>query len=313
MIERVEFRIPISPTQSFYDQVRLFEFGLRRSGPEASNATLRVCVGGDVDLEEIIAANLWSKGRNVVWERVPDSTYSRHWIYGTANWRLAQGPGYADIIVLCDADSVFLRSVALVFRDLPKDRPAMMGVMAHYPPPETPGLPHPKTEQFWPELLKSHNIDPPTEWYQYSMGADPEGKPLPASPPYFNLGFIVLNRQAAEIIAPYVEPMEDTLLSTGASPMRCQISLTLNCLRLGVDMIPISAAYNCANDHRFMDQHSLTVADVKVLHYLRTDEVERGRILDLQHINRTNDAGMLAINRQLLRLANECAASGESL
>lgn len=306
MSERIEFRIPISPTQAFYDQVRLFEFGLRRTHSAFENTSIRVSVGGDTSLEDIIASNSWSRGHEVVWERVPDSTYQRHGIHGTANWRLAQGAQDADIIVLSDADTVFLANIDSALKSLPKDKPALMGMMAHSVPPETPPLPSPYTDEYWPALLKSHNIPNASAWHQYSLGNDGNGNPLPLSPPYFNLGFIVLNRAAAEILAPHIESMEDSLLATGASAMRCQLALTLNCHLLGVDMITVAPVFNAANDQAFLQRHNISADDVKVLHYLRTDEVDRNHILDPEHHIRKDDPSLMEINRRLLSLASDC-------
>jgi len=61
--------------------------------------------------------------------------------------------------------------------------------------------------------------------------------------------------------------------------MRCQIALTLIACRRGMDIGCLPATYNAANDADHFAANVMTMADVRVLHYLREVELERARFL----------------------------------
>jgi len=276
--KRVEFRIPISPTEKFFSLVRFFNFALRRlNGPHYRDARLLVVVGDHCDLDAVRRENAWSENFNIVWERAPDAIFDEFSWAGTANWRLNIPAGDADIIILSDADTVLLRDIDPLLMEFPLNKPAVRGHMAHFPPPLGPNCtaPSPRGPEFWPWLFNLFDIAWPAETYRYSMDADGS---LPVSPAYFNLGFVALNAKALVIFASEIAETTRRVTAATGSVMRCQIAVTIIAHRAGIDIGTLPAAYNAANDLRHLAPNELTADRIRVLHFLRTDEIDRGQL-----------------------------------
>jgi hypothetical protein len=275
---RVEFRIPISPTEKFFSLVRFHNFSLRRlNGARYRNARLVVVVGDHCDLDDVRRQNGWSDEFNVVWERVPDEIFQEfHW-GGTANWRLSIPTDDADVIVLCDADTVLLRDIDPLLMEFPLENPSIRGHMAHLPP--SPGAtsvaPSTESSEFWPWLFDAFDIPWPAATYRYST--DARGL-LPAVPAYFNLGFVALNAKALPLFASEIAEVTRRVTAVTDSFMRCQIAMTILAYRAGVDIATLPAAYNAANDIVHLAANGLSAEQIRVLHFLREDEINRAEL-----------------------------------
>lgn len=274
---RLEFRIPISPTRGFFAQVRLFHFALQKLGQRYADARLRVIVGDKCDLSAVISENSWSRRFNVIWERVPDALYDVSGIWGTANWRMSIGADDVDVIVLSDADTVLLKDVDCILDDFRSDRPVVRGHIAHYPPPLDVGDTISATgSKFWPKLLREYGSNWPEPWLHYSMDIENQ---LPLTPPYFNLGFVVMNKAALARYASDIHWTEEWLRRFYPSNMRCQIALTLIAAAHDMDAAALPAIFNAANDPAHFQATGMTPDEVRVLHYLREDEFDRANFL----------------------------------
>jgi hypothetical protein len=277
LAKRVEFRIPISPTEKFFSLVRFYNFALRRLGGAYREARLVVTVGDYCDLDAVRRQNAWSEKFNVVWERVPDEIFDEfHW-GGTANWRLHIPVEDADVIVLSDADTVLLRDIEPLLAEFPLERPSIRGHMAHLPPPLGTKIvaPSPAGPEFWPWLFSIFNIQWPTATHRYSMDTDGS---LPISPAYFNLGFIALNAPALAILGSEIDEATRRVTAATDSFMRCQIALTVIAYRAGIDIDTLPADYNAANDVIHLKVNGLTAEWIRVLHFLREDEINRSEL-----------------------------------
>jgi hypothetical protein len=271
--KRVEFRIPISPTGRFFSLVRFYNFALRRlDSPQYRDARLLVVVGDHCNLDAVRRENKWSENFNIAWERVPDEIFAEfHWA-GTANWRLSIPADDADIIVLSDADTVLLRDIDPLLMEFPLEEPAVRGHMAHFPPPLQSTAPSAAGREFWPWLFNVFDIPWPTNTYRYSMDIDGS---LPVSPAYFNLGFVAVNAKALAVFAS--EILETTRRVTAATEsfMRCQIAVTIIAHLAGMNIGTLPADYNAANDLGHLRPNGITADQIRVLHFLRTDEIDR--------------------------------------
>jgi hypothetical protein len=276
--KRIEFRIPISPTDKFFSLVRFYNFALRRLGsPQYRDARLLVVVGDHCNLDAVARENKWSENFNIVWQRVPDEIFDEFNWAGTANWRLSIPAGDADIIILSDADTVLLRDIDPLLAELSLGEPAVRGHMAHLPPPLgiKSTAPSSAGSEFWPWLFNLFDIPWPAATYRYSM--DVNGS-LPVSPAYFNLGFVALNTKALPIFAAEIKEVTRRVTAATDSLMRCQIATTIIAHRAAIDIGTLSAAYNAANDVGHLEPNGLTVDQIRVLHFLRTDEIDRAEL-----------------------------------
>jgi hypothetical protein len=198
-------------------------------------------------------------------------------IHGTADWRLIPPAPSADLIVLCDADTVLLRDINPLLAAFPLDRPALGGHMAHAPPPASGGeLPDPRTGDFWPALFALFGARAADRLFDYSMD---EGGRLPQAPAHFNLGFVALNPGALTALGSSIFDFQRAFIRKVDSHMRCQVALTLIAYKEGLDIDVLPAAYNAANDIAHLRRNYLSSADIRVLHYLRNDEIDRNVVL----------------------------------
>lgn len=149
--------------------------------------------------------------------------------------------------------------------------------MAHLPP----GLgiksvaPSSASPEFWPWLFNAFDIPWPPATYRYSM--DVHGL-LPVSPAYFNLGFIALNAKALTVLAAEVAETTRRVTAATDSIMRCQIALTIIAHQAGIDIGTLPAAYNAANDAVHLEANGLTAEQIRVLHFLRENEINRSEL-----------------------------------
>lgn len=274
----IEFRIPISPTRSFFHQVRFYESTLRKLGGVYASAKLTVIVGDNADMERVRAENDWSAGRNVEWIGAPTEVFNRYGYYGTADYRYAP-ESEADLIILSDADTVIARPLDL-FERINPDRAVVAGHMAHYPP-WTPGERSSDGAPMWDKLFAAFGIDSSQLQHRYSM--DVEGA-YGSAPPYFNLGFIALTQAALERFRNQIWNTQDRLLAIYPSHMRCQISVTLVALSSGMEVSALPAEYNLANDELHLRAAGITAEQARVIHYLRSDELNREFVVLPEHL-----------------------------
>jgi hypothetical protein len=302
--QRLEFRIPISPTAGFFAQVRLFEFALRRLPSPYREAKVSVYVGDRCDIDAVRNANGWSGGRNVDWFAVPSAICTEFGIHGTADWRWVPSATDADVIILADADTVFLRDIDPLLSTMPNDRPAIRGHMAHFPPPSSGGgLPPSNTAEYWPSLFRSFSVPWPDRLFDYSMDTHRE---LPQAPAYFNLGMIAVNRAALHTVGQEIFSRQVEYMKNFDSHMRCQIVLSLIAYGRSFDIDALPATYNAANDLEHMKANYASVDDIRVLHYLRTEEIDRSTVLLDEILDAFVEKNLLnPANRLLQSLAKE--------
>jgi hypothetical protein len=279
---RLEFRIPISPNPGFFAQVRAFDFALRRLGRPYSTACLTVFVGDNCDIEAVRAANTWS-GDRVHWRDVPRAIFDEFGIHGTADWRWVPQAKDVDLVLLSDADTVLLRDIDPLLLSFPLDRAAVRGHMAHLPPPsDGHALPSSDSVEYWPTLFGRFGAPWPDQLFSYSMD---EGGRLPQAPAYFNLGFLACSPAALTIVGHQIFQLQRELMAALESYMRCQIAVCILSYKNGFDVGTLPAQYNAANDSLHMRNNYISDDDIRVLHYLRSDEIDRSRIFQASHID----------------------------
>ena len=277
VLPQIEFRIPIAPTVSFYNRVRFFCAALRRLGRGYTDSLVRIVVGDYADLDEVRRANTWATQYNLQWHRVPDEVSAAHHYYGTSDFRYALPESTADLVVLADADTALIQPVAQNLSWMLCDEPCIAGHMAHIPPPsrflEKSDL---AARDFWPFLFQEFSIPFPDELYLYSR--DLAGD-FPTAPAYYNLGFVALNWSALRILKNAIFDVRERLNKIIQSEMRCQIALTLISYKHAMKRHNLPAIFNAANDDAYLRHNRVRPDDIKVLHYLRTNELDRDSFL----------------------------------
>jgi hypothetical protein len=309
MYPRIEFRIPIAPTGSFYNRVHFFCAALRRLGQPYSDALVRVVVGDKANLDKVQADNRWFTRYNLEWHGVPHELSARHHYFATSDFRYFLPEPAADLVILADADTVWVQSVVEDLNWMLRDEPCIAGHMAHAPPPvKFVGRSDVASLDLWPFLFQQFSIPFPKELYRYSM--DIAGK-FPAAPAYYNLGLVVLNRSALRCFKQNILEVRDRLNELIISEMRCQIAVTLLTYLYSLRRRNLPASFNAANDDAHFRYNEVRVEHIKVIHYLRKNELDRDAFLD--EPNRSiflNTSFRNPVNQLLQKLGREIFGNG---
>ncbi|QSX77452.1 hypothetical protein [Agrilutibacter solisilvae] len=268
---KLEFRIPISPKPAFYAQVRLIAQSLASLGSAYAQARIQVSVGDRASLAEVHAHNAWAQAFPVDWYVVPDELHARmtapEWASGHGRYAC---PSDADIVVLCDADTCPVAPFDDLLTLLHGAPPAVAGLQAHSPP-------FANNEETWLGLLRA--IDRPGLPLDRRYSIDVDGRQL-ASPAYFNYGFVAFNAAAFTAVSARIDECLD--LACRMLPRNrfaAQVALTLAMAETGVDVVELGHEYNCANDDRLLAHAWVQPEDVRVIHYLRGDDLARHEFL----------------------------------
>ena len=269
---KLEFRVPISPKPAFYAQVRLIAQSLARLGGEYARARIQVCVGEQPALAELREGNRWSESFPVDWFVVPDEVYARvpapPWASGHARYFRSSD---ADVVVLCDADICPVADFDELLLHLQDASPAVAGLQAHYAPFKT------DNDATWRGLLEAAGAPLAPMQRAYSM--DVQGLQGTA-PAYFNYGFVAFNAAAFRAVAADIDHCL-ALACEGLpqNPFAAQVALALAVARGGINVLDLGHEHNCANDDLLVAHELVHPGDVRVIHYLRGDDLARHRFL----------------------------------
>jgi hypothetical protein len=271
-----EFRVPIVPRASFFSNVKLAALSLAKLGGAYAAAPLKVSIGEFAEKAALLAANPWSANYPVVWRPAPapDEMWPGEVTSGIE--RYAYG-AESHVVILMDADACLIRPIDdLLSRLMDAHRPTVAGVTAHFPPFKDWST----SEAKWRTLLALDGRPDVCLDFTYSM-ASPET--AGHCPPYFNYGFVAFNAEAFERIRPlipvYMERTMEYLDGTREMFFSGQIALTLSILEADLDVISLAPYYNCTNSDETLAYGLDKLADIRVLHYLRTEEFNRHAFL----------------------------------
>jgi hypothetical protein len=272
----LEVRLPIAPRPGFFSNVRLAAASLARLGEPYSSAQITISVGDHANPEEIRAANRWSENFPVVWRCVPPAVCD------------AEGPGWAvhldkfeteacaDIVLMCDADVCAISRFDELLDALESEHPRIAGMNAHYSP--FVGYPPEINDAEWRRLLDDCGLPHVPLRYTYSVASRAEGGSCPA---YFNNGFVAFNRSAFQRLREHVHPWTRWAFDFLADRkfFAAQVGLAVAIAKEGVEVIELGPAYNCPSSDEMLGRGLAGVEDIKVVHYLRTEEFDRHAFL----------------------------------
>lgn len=269
---KIEFRMPISPRPAFYAQVRLIALSLARLGGDYATARIQVCVGEQPPLAQVLEDNRWSQAYPVEWYIASDEVYARvpapPWASG--HGRYAQHSD-ADVVVLCDADICPVARFDELLARLQVATPTVAGLQAHYAPFRG------GNNLAWRSLLRA--IGCPDAPMQRSYSMDTEGR-QGSAPAYFNYGFVAFNAAAFRAVAAQIdECLHIACRELPQNAFAAQIALALAIVKTGMDVVDLGHEHNCANDDALLAHAQVQPEDVRVIHYLRGDDLARHQFL----------------------------------
>lgn len=262
---RLEARIPISPTSSFLNRTLLLAASLRRFYPDTIVRAYVGQAGGPTKeasqrVEEAFSAH------KIGWEWVGKTEFDR-WggtrspYVATMNKRWA-APVDGDAVLIFDADVI----CAARFDELLEVN-AVQGVQAHVAPFNARDMDFLHTLAGMPE-----GVEQP---YPYS-GNGIMGPPDAHGPFYPNSGMVYLPKQWFEAMIPHYHDAVDVFAKTASDTYWTdQIALMLAAAKAEVPVKALPPRYNFPNQHAFDQYYPGDLSDVRFIHYLRTDTVDR--------------------------------------
>ena len=278
----LEVHVPISPRPVFFNRIKYLAKSLRSLGGELADSKIIVSVGDPgpaVDLDRLLP---WARAEGIEWRWV-DRRFFADW-HHTGNPYIATmmdrfRAGFrSEYVIIADADIVFLRDPASLFTLL-KSPLDIGGVMAHV----SPFLSETRCShaQWWNRLFAAFALPQPILEFEHSgWGLMYDHEPSRYSPAYFNSGMIVGTGEAMHRMAPLALPALKAVRSVLDTFFFDQIAFTLMMYKSKVNKRLIPMRYNFPNQAEFEQRYREDAASISILHYLRTETVDRDQIFE---------------------------------
>lgn len=299
---KTEIVIAISATQGFLNQIKLFYYSLHLIGMLDDSLRVNVIYSGserkplstntehnneiDADAHKRLNAfNEWLETKkDIRLIEVPKSFTSVQYPtpFAHCNFRFCVDLSpECEAVILCDADTIFLKP----FSPLPlihnHQEPAVAGHMVHFPPPCKFGdTQRHLNEADWIEYLNKLGLPTDQVKHHCSIAKDQCG----LQPPNFNFGFVVISPQMYYLMSSNFNRYRKIITESMGSPMSGQIALTAIGLENDARFYLLPAQYNAANDSKHWATNNITKESVFVLHYLREEEFLRENFLSTEKI-----------------------------
>ncbi|MDQ3199942.1 MAG: hypothetical protein M3Q46_12300 [Verrucomicrobiota bacterium] len=291
----LEVRVPISPTPDFLRRIHFMAASLRALENRIGSHLLVVCVGGDVEQSNLYEAEPWSKDYPILWRWADRERFQRDNYWETSR-EIFRQPIQGRIVACADADVLFIADFADLLREL-ENEPAVAGVIAHAPPPP---FQHDQFANAWRQLCADYHAAPPSFDYEHTgWGWQVRQEAFRFTPAYFNFGMVAAPAALMETISREIEKADDFVNANLDTFFRFQIALTLAIQKHSLPVRALPLRYNFPNDPRFDARYPEELADLRILHYLRCDSIDREK----DFCSLANVAALIA--RQDLQGSNE--------
>lgn len=262
----LEIRVPISPTSSFLNRVVLLAASIRRYYPDT---IVRAYIGqtGGFTSEAGRCVEQALANQNIGWQWVPGPLFdkwggTRSPYLQTMNQRWNPHVD-GDHVLIADCDILMTDRIDELF---PYDH--VLGVQAHVPP---------LANDQWRYLFAINGCPPPEFEHIYS-GAGIMGPADQRGPFYPNSGFVLAPKHLFKrMCAPYQESVNICKSAMRDSYWFDQLALCLAVAKSGVPHLTLPISYNFPNQAAFDTAYPGGLLAAKVLHYLRTDIIDRDR------------------------------------
>lgn len=256
----LEVRIPISPGPSWYNKVRLIVASIREF---YEDSIFRVSVTWE-PLQQF-----YPEIAGVTWNEMSLADFVR-W-QGTRSEYIEtvldkfKPPFRGDYILSLDADVICCDA----FNSLFIQNERISGVMAHVPP---------ISAMNWRRLMMEFGV------YNFSLDKQYSGYGVMTNerfgPTYFNSGVVFGPRHIFEqLYEPYFDAIRFLRRTFADTYWFDQLGLALGIAKAGIEANILPLRYNFPNQKEFDERFPSELRDVRFLHYLRTDIIDRDRDL----------------------------------
>lgn len=269
---KIEFLIAGSPNDAFYSQVAMFRLALDALGDLYHRARIVLCLVSKEGPSP--TPERWQPWLNRVEIQWADQEHAARLTHGQELFALTDAS--ADISIICDADTMFLRPLPEDFLAEMVASPAICAVIAHYPTP-------------------THNFDdfpgPASTPEMWQRMGEALGCPIPLTVPYLlardgalgpsfyvNHAFVAappdLIRQLG-VLQTAVRPALESVL-TNQYDDQIAVALAVETGKLPHRRLPLR--YNFPNDQDADELYPEEMQQVIMMHYLRRNAFERHAI-----------------------------------
>lgn len=280
---KCEFHVPISPTPDFLCRIHYLAASLQLfSGLREDDYRIVVTVG-DAQRVDLDALCPWTRDFPLEWRWVAPEKFDRWWYFATAYQRYCYDFN-AETVVMLDGDVLVTGCLAGAI-DAVRDTQRLAAVPGYFSPfylaPEH--LEQASPVEWWTRICGMAGVPVPsfeTEhpgWNQMQAANPKHVDQLRFSPPYPNAGVVMASAATTKRIGEHIFADIDLVNSVSRTALTGQVALTLAISRLGLEWAPLPLRYNFQNIPWVFDTHPEERAEIRVLHFLDTGEVDRVR------------------------------------
>src|ERR1051326_8763143 len=264
---KLDFLIPASPTDAFFSQIALFRLALDALGEIYRKARVVAVLGCEAITAIPSRWDPYLERVEVVWADPGD--FKRRGYRAQGDLRFERFRPDADLVVLCDADTVFMRPWLGLAETLARE-PRLAGGIAHYHFPWT-DLTAGAVED-WKGLARSllgHDI--PLD-YRYSLQDPDRADPCPF---YINYGFFAGTPALFAKFFPVYRDVLPEVKRALQNHFDGQVALALAIAQLELPAVALPLRYNFPNDPQAYALYPEEREQMVMLHYLRTLHFDR--------------------------------------
>lgn len=269
---KLEVRVPISPRPYFFRQIEYLLRSILSCGGLTSDVRMVVSVGEDVAPYDIASLQPWSR-EHVIWRWVDRDAFRKESYHATGADRFLVESD-ADMILLADADILFIAGVDDLLKAL-GHAPAVAGVIAHVPP----WYVHRQAASSWQQLFEAMGMRMPRDRFQHTgwgiLFSDPSWR---FSPAYFNLGAVFVPGSLMPGLARSFFVHLKKAAEGGVGYFKSQLALSMAVYDLDLPRVALDVRYNFPNYPGFDLAYPGDLQDVRIIHYMRAQIVNRQRI-----------------------------------
>ncbi|MBC7644515.1 MAG: glycosyltransferase family 2 protein [Thermoleophilia bacterium] len=273
-----EIHVPITPTMPFFARIQMLAASIRRFGGAFASSRIVVTVSRDLEPVDLSAVYAWSRQLDVEWRWIDAATYDDLGMYATALVRMTYD-FEAPFVVLLDADTLCTGELD----ELPSlAKAGLAGVIAHFLPAVAErGLPwedgaEREGQEYWDHLFACAGLPRlPSEHEQIGWRVADSDEPRELCPPYFNLGMLAASSGVMRRLGEVVMDELATVTKLVNSRFRCQLAVTMALARCEIPAAALPLRWNFPNDMASWDEQSDGADDIRVLHYMHRDEIDR--------------------------------------
>lgn len=227
MARGVEIHIPISPTESFFQQVHYLLESLRQNGGRLRDAPVIVTVGEDCEPFDIARRLSWSRDYPVEFRWIPRQWYQQEFATGLDRFRHVFREPW---VLFLDADMVFARDIDDLLDRAAAD-PAVYALPDHGSPFQNSGLLDIHSdEEWWRLVFESAGLPEPVFESKYSGVGVLSGVP-PRCPPYFSFATVLAPAEMMTTLGSTIHHERQFVDNVVTTFWRAQVALTLATIR----------------------------------------------------------------------------------